>query len=260
MTAGARRPSRADVALPQAGAAPARDRGRRPLALVLSCEHASAHVPTRHARLFAGDAGVLATHRGIDLGASTLARGLARHTGAPLVLGRVTRLLVDLNRSPGRRGLFSEYSRALPPEERAALVARWHEPHWQAVAGLVEAALRRGSRALHLGVHSFTPELAGRVRDFDVGLLYDPAREAEAALCRRFTHLLQALDPGLRVRANQPYSGAADGLTTAFRARFGARAYLGIELEINQQRLGSGAPGAAVRRAVRGALQALIDD
>lgn len=92
---------------------------------------------------------------------------------------------------------------------------------------------------MHVAVHSFTPELDGEVRNAEIGLLYDSRRKQEAELCRRWAANLRRLDPGLRVRFNYPYSGAADGLTTALRQRHPETRYLGIELEINQALVGS---------------------
>ena len=34
--------------------------------------------------------------------------------------------------------------------------------------------MSRGRRVIHISSHSFTPELNGKVRRADVGLLYDP--------------------------------------------------------------------------------------
>jgi hypothetical protein len=53
------------------------------------------------------------------------------------------------------------------------------------------------------------------------------------------------------VRRNYPYAGKGDGLTSHLRRRFPPRAYVGIELEINQRIV-----FAAGRRwaALRGAL------
>ena len=49
--------------------------------------------------------------------------------------------------------------------------------------------------------------------------------------------VLQQVFPSLVVRRNYPYLGTADGLTTCLRKRFAPRAYLGIELEINQKHI-----------------------
>jgi len=42
------------------------------------------------------------------------------------------------------------------------------------------------------------------------------------------------LAPELRVRRNYPYAGKGDGLTSHLRLHFPPRAYVGIELEVNQ--------------------------
>jgi predicted N-formylglutamate amidohydrolase len=83
-------------------------------------------------------------------------------------------------------------------------------------------------------VHSFTPVLDGRVRDVDVGFLYDPSRTPERDFVTAWIAALRERDPTLRLRRNQPYRGTSDGLTTSLRQRFDATRYLGIELEISQ--------------------------
>jgi predicted N-formylglutamate amidohydrolase len=217
----------------------------RPLGLVLSCEHASNAVPARWRGLFADDPGVLETHRGWDPGALELARKLARRSGAALHAGRVTRLLADLNRSPeNRRALFSEWSRELPEPEREAILAQYYQPYRDAVRAAIEAELAAGRGVLHLSLHSFTPELRGELRNADVGLLYDPARERELAFAKSWRERLLALEPRLRVRRNYPYRGVDDGFMPWLRKRHGGSRYLAIELEVNQAWTLSGAwPG-----------------
>jgi predicted N-formylglutamate amidohydrolase len=87
-------------------------------------------------------------------------------------------------------------------------------------------------------VHSFTPVLAGEVRTCDIGLLYDPRREAEGKFAEAWRKGLAERLPGFRIRKNYPYRGAADGFTTYLRKQF-PRSYLGIELELNQKHVGT---------------------
>lgn len=225
-------------------------------ALVLSCEHAGADVPARWRDLFAGHEDLLATHRALDLGAADLARALGRALGTRPLLARVTRLLVDTNRSPDHPAVFSEFTRDLGPPERARLIARHHAPHRARVERAVADAIVRRGRVLHLGVHSFTPVLEGKVRDVDVALLYDPARAPEAATARAMLDDLRVRLPDLRVRANQPYRGTSDGLTTSLRGVFPASRYSGIELEVSQALLTGSDPRA--RRRVEQALVAVL--
>ena len=193
-------------------------------------------MPARQRAALAGAARALASHRGWDPGSRRLALELARAFAAPLVGCTTTRLLIDLNRSLEHPRLFSEWTRELPSAEREALIARWWQPHRDALAALIVA--RRSEPVLHLSVHSFTPRWpAGRgpARQVDVGLLYDPARSRERAFVTAWMKALAACDPALRIRRNQPYRGTSDGLTTAFRTRYSASRYLGIELEVSQR-------------------------
>lgn len=203
--------------------------------LVLSCEHATHHVPREYHWLFRGEADALKSHRGWDPGTLELGKLLAGRLKCPLVTAEVSRLLIELNRSLRHPRLFSVCSRELPSAEREGLINRYWRPYRQAVSTAVEQRLRRGHAVLHLSLHSFTPELDGDVRRADIGLLFDPQVACEAALCRRWQAELKTAWPGLIVRRNYPYRGTSDGLTTAFRRQFSGKPYLGIELEINQR-------------------------
>ena len=202
--------------------------------LLLTCEHGGNRIPSAYAELFRGAEEVLASHRGWDPGALPLARLMARTLRVPLRAVTWTRLLVEANRAPTNPRIWSRFTKSLPIDERRRILARWWQPHRQAVEEAAAAAVARGKRVVHVAVHSFTPELDGVVRNADVGFLYDSRRKHEAELCRRWGAILHRLDPSLRVRYNYPYNGAADGLSTWLRRRHPQTRYLGVEIEINQ--------------------------
>ena len=202
---------------------------------IVSCEHGGNEVPDGFRPLFRGHEKLLPTHRGCDLGILPFAKRLARDIDAPLHPATVTRLLVDLNRSLGSQTLFSEVTRNLPAERRAEILARYYHPYRRAVTETAGELIRAGCRVIHLSVHSFTPVFAGTVRDADVGLLYDPARQAEREFCLRWQRGIERADASLRVRRNYPYRGVSDSLVTSLRTLFAAETYLGIEIEINQK-------------------------
>jgi hypothetical protein len=90
-----------------------------------------------------------------------------------------------------------------------------------------------------------------------VGLLYDPRREGEVALCARWQAALSGGEAGWRVRRNYPYQGKADGLTAALRKRYTDAEYVGVELEVNQRIVvAAGRRWAALRTSVAAALRA----
>jgi predicted N-formylglutamate amidohydrolase len=201
---------------------------------LITCEHGGNRIPAPCRPLFRGRRALLDSHRGYDPGALVMARELARAFTAPLVTSTISRLVIDLNRSLGHPQLFSAATRGAPAALRAEIVERHYLPYRAEVERLVSHSVSRGRRVIHISSHSFTPELDGKFRSADVGLLYDPARRGEAALCARWKASLAELAPELRVRRNYPYAGKGDGLTSHLRRNFPPRAYVGIELEVNQ--------------------------
>ena len=206
----------------------------RPLTLLLSCEHGGNKVPTEYHRLFAPHRELLQTHRGWDPGTKQLAESWQQELQCELHVATVTRLLVDLNRSPNHRSAFSEITRDLPLEVKQKMLAVYHSPHRQQIIDSVKKSVDAGRRVLHVGVHSFTPQLNGEVRNADISLLYDPASSWELDLCNRWRELLRETKLGPRVRLNYPYRGNSDGLTTTLRKLVPADCYAGIEIEVNQ--------------------------
>jgi predicted N-formylglutamate amidohydrolase len=201
---------------------------------LITCEHGGNRIPARYRPLFRGREALLDSHRGYDPGALVMARELARAFGAPLVASTVSRLVVDLNRSIGHPRCLSAATRGAPRTLRAEIVERHYLPYRTQVERLVGRSVSSGRRVIHVSSHSFTPELDGRLRRADVGLLYDPGRHAEVDLCARWKASLVAMAPQLRVRRNYPYAGKGDGLTRYLRRHFSPDAYVGIELEVNQ--------------------------
>ncbi len=150
-----------------------------------------------------------------------------------------TRLVVDLNRSSYHRNVFSEYTRGLTREQRAAAMAAHYWPYRNAVESAVDDAVAAGRAVLHVSSHSFTPVLHGEVRNCDLGFLYDPGRSGEVRFIDAWYEAVRAAAPELVLRRNYPYRGTSDGLVTHLRRRHSDRAYAGVELEVNQKHVGS---------------------
>ncbi len=207
---------------------------------LITCEHGGNRIPSRYRHLFTGFEALLQTHRGYDAGALALAREMARALAAPLFASTTSRLLIDLNRSIGHPRLYSEATRNAPVVVRSEILKNHYLPHRNKVEADIAKAVAQGRRVIHIASHSFTPEIDGTVRNADIGLLYDPARSGEVALCRCWQAQIRALAPELKVRRNYPYAGKSDGFTAYLRRRFPAEVYIGIELEINQKHVFNG--------------------
>ncbi|MFA5354772.1 MAG: N-formylglutamate amidohydrolase [Thermodesulfovibrionales bacterium] len=203
--------------------------------IIVTCEHSGNLVPEAFAALFSGREELLASHRGYDPGALELAACLAVGLKARLFSSSVTRLLIDLNRSPRNPARFSEITAQLSRTEKEEIEAAHYLPYREQVESAIASSLLKGDCLLHLSIHSFTPVLHGQERRADMGLLYDPARKAEAEFCISWQDTLSRLRPDLLIRRNYPYRGNADGFTSYLRKIFPDDAYIGIELEVNQK-------------------------
>ncbi|MFH1064053.1 MAG: N-formylglutamate amidohydrolase [Candidatus Woesearchaeota archaeon] len=175
--------------------------------ILITCEHASNHVP----KGYSIPKGILNTHNAYDKNALYAAERLAQLTSGRLLVGSMTRLIADLNRDR-------------PTSSYVCIDAKIADYH-----RLWRKRVIRDKRRIHISMHSFTPVLKGVVRKADIGLLYDPSRENERLLCMRFKKALQ----GHKVRMNYPYKGVSQGLTTTRRNK--RKDYAGIEIELNQK-------------------------
>lgn len=217
-----------------------------PGVVVLSCEHGGNEVPPAYASLFKGADDVLASHRGWDIGALGVAQRMACVTSWPLVACTFTRLLVEPNRSPDSGQIFGRYTQRLDDAAKAAIKREYYDRHRGSVERLLGDAVAAGRRVLHVGVHSCTDDLDGRVRELEVSLLFDPDRESELAVCRAWNTELAMLEPTWRLPFNEPYKGTDDGLTTWLRGKFPGEVYAGVEVEVRQGLIG----GVNARRHV----------
>lgn len=206
-----------------------------PCNLLISCEHGGNRIPKRYRHLFAGAEGTLASHRGLDIGAATLARRMSRILDAPLFLHGYSRLLADANRRPGSPTLFSEFTRGLDPIEKQRILKKFHAPYRIDVEDRVREEISGGAAVLHLSIHSFTPVLKGTVRSGDIGFLYDPKRICERAITNHLMDAFRKSSPDLKYRRNYPYRGVSESLTTSLRQKFTEDCYAGIEIEVNQR-------------------------
>jgi predicted N-formylglutamate amidohydrolase len=196
---------------------------------VLTCEHASQELPPEWS-LSAEDGWLRDTHWAYDLGAAELTRELADASGAPAVLSRISRLLVDANRAEDSDTLIRQrcetrsvgLNRSLGADERERRLDYWRSYH-RAVDQTVA-----GHRApVVLSLHSFTPVYQGQRREVALGILYD----GDEALARELFRRLEPL--GVALRYNQPYSGQ-NGMIYSVERHARAHGRGAVEIEVRQ--------------------------
>lgn len=205
--------------------------------LVLTCEHASRRLPVAVPRSPAMTR-LMASHWSWDIGGWELTCRLARALGASAIGGAWSRLWIDLNRRVDDPTLVRREAGqvALPWNAELSVadlekrIVRFHAPYHEEIDRLIMRRLVRGVRPLVLAIHTFTPRLHGRHRDYDVGVLYTAYRE----LAHRLGREIRAA--GLAVRYNQPYSGLR-GLMYAAERHGRHHDLPCLELEANQANL-----------------------
>ena len=182
--------------------------------LILLCDHASNALPPEYGSLGLAPE-QFARHIAWDIGAAMVTRALAARFGAPAVLTRYSRLLIDPNRGADDPTLVMKISDgAIIPGNVGADAAeienrraRFWRPYREAAAQLIDTMTARKPPAI-LSIHSFTPVWKCAVRPWEVGLLWD----ADPRLAQG---LLDGLEGALAspVGDNEPYDGALVGDT-----------------------------------------------
>lgn len=207
-------------------------------ALLLIADHASNRVPEGIDLGISPD--LLGQHMALDIGVDPLARVMAARLGCTAILGRVSRLVVDLHRERDEFNAIPVISdghpipgnETLSPADRELRLKRFWDPYHQLIAETVEAIEPR----ILFALHSFTPRLATRpdeARPWEVGILYNQdVRAAHIAIA-----LLRAA--GIRTGDNQPYSGQDLNATMDLHAETRGLPY--VVLEVRQDLIGDDA-------------------
>jgi predicted N-formylglutamate amidohydrolase len=204
-------------------------------ALLLIADHASNRIPEGIDLGISPD--LLGQHMALDIGVDPLARVMAARLGCPAILGRVSRLVVDLHRERDEFNAIPVISdghpipgnETLSPADRELRLKRFWDPYHRLIAETVETMKPR----ILFALHSFTPRLATRpdeARPWEVGILYNQdVRAAHIAIA-----LLRA--GGIRTGDNQPYSGQDLNATMDLHAETRGLPY--VVLEVRQDLIG----------------------
>lgn len=204
---------------------------------IFTCEHAGNNIPSKYKSAFKNYEKVLNTHRGYDLGVYNLFKKFKDEFGYPSFHSLNSRLLIELNRSPNSRNLFSFITKKLENTTKAEIKQEYYDTYRNKVEQVVKEMIDSGKQVYHISFHSFTPEINNKVRLADIGLLYDPKSKREKEFCVSWKKEIMKINHNLKVRFNYPYPGIADGFTSYLRKKYGYENYAGIELEVNQKLL-----------------------
>jgi predicted N-formylglutamate amidohydrolase len=228
--------------------------------LVLLCDHATARIPADYAELGLCQQ-QLSRHIAFDIGAETVTRTLAAQLDAPAVMSRFSRLLIDPNRGEDdptlvmriADGAIVPGNATIGPDEIQRRIARFYRPYDQAIRATLAAVAQTGKPPIIVSMHSFTPEMQGVKRPWDITVIWD----FDPRLNRTLLDALAA-ERDLAVGENEPYQGGYLG-DTIDRHCLGA-GYAHALVEIRQDLIGETSAAQAWGKRLADLLRPLISN
>ena len=195
--------------------------GRADAGIVLLCDHASNALPTDCGTLGL-PAAELQRHIAYDIGAAAITERLSEMLGAPAVLSRHSRLLIDINRGEDDPTLIMRLSDGaviagnnnLTAEQRRERIDRYWRPYHMAVSRVVDSCLAAKQKPLIFSVHSMTHAWKGVPRPWHVAILWSEDRRLAGPLLDAWR-----ADGRWIVGDNEPYHGGLEGDTIWQHAR-----------------------------------------
>lgn len=184
------------------------DRGKAKL--LLAGDHVSNAIPQTLDSLGLDEA-ALEQHIAYDIGTRKLIHHLSEHLDAPAVLAGYSRLVVDLNRSLEDPSLMPEVSddidipgnQNMSAEHRSQRIHDFYTPYRKAIDTILHRFKEQGVMPAFISIHSFTPQMAGFLRPWHAGILWDKDPRIPLPLMQN----LRAHPGGFNIGDNEPYSG-----------------------------------------------------
>lgn len=153
--------------------------------LILTCEHASADIPDEYKNLGLSKED-LNHHIARDLGAKEVTKLIADKLNCFAILGKYSRLLIDLNRKENDDELIVNISDGitipsntnLSEAEKQHRLNTYYYPYYKAIEEKINHLNSIGKKAVIFSVHSYTPQLkGGNYRPWHAGILFNKPTE-----------------------------------------------------------------------------------
>jgi predicted N-formylglutamate amidohydrolase len=181
--------------------------------LLLVCDHASNHLPSRYGSLGLS-AHEFKRHIAYDIGAGGLARGLSGTLGVPAVLSTYSRLLIDPNRGEDDPTLVRQiYDGTVIPgnyplsaDELHHRLETFHRPYHRTIETTLAQFEKAGVVPAVFSIHTMTDFWNGEKRPWQASILWDKDPRFAVAMLE----MLRGVGD-LAVGDNQPYDGALRG-------------------------------------------------
>lgn len=229
---------------------------------LIVCDHASNVIP-----LSLKDLGVSKAdrqkHIAWDPGTEDIGRYLSKKLDAPAVFASYSRLVVDLNRGHDdiecMREIYDHIevpgNKNLSDEQRAQRLDELFWPYHETIDAELRRFLSNGRVPMLLSIHSFTPEMDGFKRPWEIGILWNE----EEGIARQLAENLRAQNPGMVVGENEPYSLKAYNKNT-INTHAEARGLPYVIVEFRQDLVGTKTGAEKWAKIFLEALQPILDD
>lgn len=173
--------------------------------VLLLCEHAGQAIPARLEGLGLPPS-TIDRHIGWDIGAEPLARLIADKLGAPLILQRYSRLVVDCNRPPTSDAFIPQVSDTFVVPGNQNLDPQAELERKRAIFDPLDAAITQGfedaPRQAAFSIHTFTRQMQeSERRTWDAGFLC----RRDLPTAQTLMHRIARSQPSLRMGVNEPY-------------------------------------------------------
>jgi predicted N-formylglutamate amidohydrolase len=208
---------------------------------VVSCDHASNHVPAEIPADLGMSAADMARHIAYDVGALGVTLELAKLLNSPAIQSNFSRLVIDPNRGALDPTLVMKlYDGTIIPANRHVddveierRLNAYHKPYHDAFAQLAS----RHNNTVICAIHSFTPRLKAQPqRPWQLGILSAPDKRFTAPLIQALRNApslhkeAAKLSEPLVIGDNEPYIGYFPGDAIDTHATPHARPNVLIEL------------------------------
>ena len=205
--------------------------------IVFSVEHASNHIPD-HLNNLGLSQDLLENHIAWDIGAKALALELSNRIGGRAIFSGFSRLLIDPNRRAEQIGFIPEVSDGIliPGNQNLTevdvnhRVDAFYTPYHHALQKTIKGYLDVKVRPLVIGIHSFTPEMEGQMRPWQIGFMWDKDDRLAKALIPTFEKAEKTIGH------NDPYGG--DEFFHTMSSSGGHHGLAHTQVEIRQDLMG----------------------
>jgi predicted N-formylglutamate amidohydrolase len=183
--------------------------------VLILCDHADNRIPPAYGTLGLAPED-LSRHIAYDIGAAGVTEYLAKALGAPALMTRFSRLLIDPNRGLDDPTLVMQLSdgrivpgnAVLDEAEMEMRIGRYYAPYHDAIDVAIDTAITAAKPPVLLAIHSFTQAWKSVPRPWHVAVLWDKDPRLACPLLKE----LRAI-PDVTVGDNVPYSGQLKGDT-----------------------------------------------